>query len=159
MIEINKHSGIYTLEVKQILKTDIETAWDYFSSPKNLAEITPKHMGFYITSKEVEEMHQGQIISYIVHPFKFISTNWVTEITHVKDNFFFVDEQRFGPYSMWHHEHIFNKTEEGIEMTDRISYKPPFGFLGRLLEPLLVRPQLLKIFNYRYQKLEALFNQ
>lgn len=115
-------------------------------------------MGFNITSKNIKEMYRGQIITYVVHPFKFISTNWVTEITHVKYKLYFVDEQRFGPYSMWHHEHLFKETDNGIEMTDRISYKPPFGFLGSLVEPMLIRPQLFKIFKYRHQTLNQLFN-
>ena len=158
MIEFSKHSGIYTLEVQQHLKTDMQTTWKFFSSPGNLSVITPAHMGFIITSKHIEKMFPGQIISYKVSPFKGIKLNWITEITHVQENRFFVDEQRFGPYAMWHHEHWFEKSNLGIKMTDRVSYKPPFGFIGRISEPLIIRNQLKKIFNYRYKKLEEIFN-
>jgi ligand-binding SRPBCC domain-containing protein len=158
MISFKKHSGIYTLETETIVNAPIDKAWQYFSNPSNLSEITPKSMGFIVTSKAQDSMHAGQIISYIVKPILSISTNWVTEITHVDAPNFFVDEQRFGPYSMWHHEHHFFKNGNKTLMIDRVSFKIPFGFLGHLAFPILVKPQLKKIFNYREKKLETLFN-
>lgn len=157
MIEIKKHSGIYTLTVMQKLPIGLPEAWDYFSTPVNLAEITPSHMGFRITSEVPEKMYPGQIISYRVAPLPGMRTNWVTEITHVVQNKFFVDEQRFGPYSMWHHEHHFEEVEGGIMMTDKVSYKLPFGFLGHVAQKLLVKRQLMEIFEYRVRKLEQKF--
>ena len=115
-------------------------------------------MDFNITSETTESMFEGQIISYKVSPLLGIKLNWVTEITHVKDNLFFVDEQRFGPYTMWHHEHHFEEIEGMIRMTDKVSFKVPFGFFGRLLVPVLVKPQLRKIFNYRFEILEKKYN-
>jgi len=103
-------------------------------------------------------MHAGQIISYIVKPILGIKTNWVTEITHVKAPNYFVDEQRFGPYSMWHHEHHFIEENGKTLMVDKISFKIPFGILGQLSFPIVVKPQLKKIFNYRQTKLNELFN-
>ena len=104
MIDIKRHSGIYTLEVKQKLPLTGEEAWKFLSDPRNLEKITPKHMGFWITSDNTpEEMYPGQIITYIVSPFKGFKMSWVTEITHVQKGEYFVDEQRFGPYKMWHH--------------------------------------------------------
>ena len=117
MISFSSHSGIYTLKVVQDLKTNLNEAWAFFSNPKNLSKITPKEMGFNITSETPEFMFEGQIISYKVSPILGIKLNWVTEITHVKDNLFFVDEQRFGPYTMWHHEHHFEEIEGMIRMT------------------------------------------
>ncbi len=114
-------------------------------------------MGFAITSGEPKPMHVGQIITYKVSPFPGIKASWVTEITHVVDKKFFVDEQRFGPYSMWHHEHIFEETEKGVLMRDKVSYKLPFGILGRLMHPFLVKPKLGKIFMYRFKILEEMF--
>ena len=158
MISFSSHSGIYTLKVVQDLKTNLNEAWAFFSNPKNLSKITPKEMGFNITSETPEFMFEGQIISYKVSPILGIKLNWVTEITHVKDNLFFVDEQRFGPYTMWHHEHHFEEIEGMIRMTDKVSFKGPFGFFGRLLVPILVKPQLKKIFNYRFEILEKKYN-
>ena len=158
MISFSSHSGIYTLKVVQDLKTNLNEAWAFFSNPKNLSKITPKEMGFNITSETPEFMFEGQIISYKVSPILGIKLNWVTEITHVKDNLFFVDEQRFGPYTMWHHEHHFEEIEGMIRMTDKVSFKVPFGFLGRLLVAILVKPQLKKIFNYRFEILEKKYN-
>jgi len=159
MVEIKKHSGIYTLKVSQLLPIGLSEAWDFFSSPKNLEKITPKHMGFKITSGEPESMYPGQIITYRVAPLPGFKTNWVTEITHVQKGNFFVDEQRFGPYSMWHHEHHFRECEAGVMMVDKVSYKLPFGFLGHIAQVLFVKRQLRKIFEYRVKVLEKMFGE
>ena len=158
MIEFSKHSGIYTLKTVQELKISKEKAWDFFSNPNNLSEITPTNMGFNITSEIPNQMYVGQIISYKVSPFLGINMNWVTEITHINDKFFFVDEQRFGPYTMWHHEHLFLQKGDNVEMTDKVSFKVPLGALGRLFAPIIVIPQLRKIFNHRIQILDKKFN-
>ena len=158
MINITKHSGIYTLKVKQNLKMSLDDAWNYFSNPSNLSEITPTKMGFNITSEKSDFMYVGQIISYKVSPLLGLKMNWVTEITHINDKIFFVDEQRFGPYTMWHHEHLFTEIGDKTEITDKVSFKLPFGFLGRLFAPVIVIPQLKKIFNHRIEVLEKKFN-
>ena len=160
MIHFRKHSGIYTLETEQELAVPIQKAWSYFSSPKNLESITPPNMGFIITSKAVDKVYKGQIITYKVSPISFVKTNWVTEITQVKEECFFIDEQRFGPYKMWHHEHFFEPLPNGNTlMKDKISYKIPFGFLGHIAQWLFVKKQLTSIFNYRYKTLQKLFNE
>ncbi len=157
MISFKAHSGIYTLEVSQYLGISLAEAWDFFSSPGNLSKITPEHMGFQITSGVPTKMYPGQIITYKVAPFPGFKTNWVTEITHVSEGHFFVDEQRFGPYRMWHHEHRFEETRGGVLMTDRVSYKLPLGILGRLAHVLFVKNQLKQIFTYREMFLNQLF--
>ena len=157
-IHIKYHSGIYTLLVKQELHLDLSEAWDFFSSPVNLAKITPQHMGFVITSDNVQKMYEGQIISYQIGLLPGIKSKWVTEITHVKDFNYFVDEQRFGPYRMWHHEHHFVETKNGVLMTDRVSYKIPGSILGRAMHKIFIKRQLEKIFTYRYEELNELFN-
>ncbi|CAM1346093.1 SRPBCC family protein [Tenacibaculum crassostreae] len=160
MIHFKRHSGIYTLETEQELVVSIKEAWNYFSSPENLEKITPPSMGFQITSKVDKKAYEGQIITYKVSPLPFIKTNWVTEITKVKEECFFIDEQRFGPYKMWHHEHFFESLPNGNTlMKDKISYKIPFGFLGYLAQALFVKKQLTSIFKYRYNTLEELFNE
>ena len=159
MISIKSNSGIYTLEVKQFVKISLTEAWDFFSSPGNLSKITPVHMRFNITSGMPSKMYPGQIITYKVSPVAGIKTNWVTEITHVVDHSFFVDEQRFGPYRMWHHEHHFEIQDEGVLMTDRVAYKLPFGIFGRIAHFLFVRKQLEGIFEYREECLEKLFGK
>lgn len=149
--------ALYQLRSKQILPISMEKAWEFLSSPKNLQVITPDHMGFQILSGAERSMYPGQIIQYIVKPFPFVATRWVTEITHVQDGSYFVDEQRFGPYSLWHHKHFLKEVEGGVEMEDVIDYKLPFGILGTWIHSLLVKKQLLKIFKYREEKLSALF--
>ena len=150
---------LYQLHAKQALPISKKAAWDFLSDPKNLKVITPDHMGFTILSGADRSMFQGQIIQYIVKPFPGVSTKWVTEITHVKEGEYFVDEQRFGPYALWHHKHFIKEVEGGVEMEDLIDYKLPFGMLGQLVQPFIVKKQLRQIFQYREKKLEALFGK
>lgn len=150
---------MYELRRKQLIKADLETVWNFISSPSNLETITPDTMKFTIlTNVDNKGMYPGQIIRYRISPFLKLQMNWVTEITHVKDRHFFVDEQRFGPYKFWHHQHQLIPTSEGIEMVDIVHYKLPLGFLGKMAHALFVRKQLETIFNFRYQKIEELFN-
>lgn len=148
---------IYQLQSKQYLPIDLDTAWDFFSDPKNLKTITPDYMGFDIISGADCKMFPGQIIQYLVSPLLGIRTKWVTEITHVIDKQYFVDEQRFGPYALWHHKHFFKAVDNGVEMIDIVDYKLPFGFMGTLVHPILVKPKLEQIFKYRTDKLVELF--
>lgn len=150
---------IYRLHRFQKLPITIDEAWDLLSDPKNLKLITPDYMGFNILSGGDRPMYPGQIIQYIVTPVLGIKTKWVTEITHVKDKEYFVDEQRFGPYSLWHHKHFIKPIEGGVEMEDIVDYKLPLGFLGRLVHPFLVKPKLEEIFKYRYDKLIELYGE
>lgn len=148
---------IYTLHSKQLLPITKQQAWDFLSDPKNLKVITPDYMGFHILSGADRPMYSGQIIQYIVTPLLGIKTKWVTEITHVKEGSYFVDEQRFGPYALWHHKHFIKEVDGGVEMEDIIDYKVPFGILGQWVQPLLVKPKLQEIFDYRREKLIQLF--
>lgn len=148
---------LYQLKSKQFLPISLDEAWTFLSEPRNLKTITPEYMGFEICDGADRPMYQGQIIQYIVTPVLGIKTKWVTEITHVVDKSFFVDEQRFGPYAFWHHKHFLKEVPGGVEMEDIIDYKIPFGIFGQLVHPILVKPKLNEIFNYRQQKLEALF--
>ncbi|TXK71035.1 SRPBCC family protein [Mesonia sp. HuA40] len=150
---------IYTLQSKQRFPISVEQAWNFLSDPKNLKIITPDYMGFHIQSGADRPMYAGQIIEYIVTPIAGIKTKWVTEITHVEKGKYFVDEQRFGPYSLWHHKHFINEIPGGVEMEDIVHYKLPLGILGQLVHPILVQPKLEEIFSYRTQKLEKLFGK
>ena len=150
---------IYTLHKKQKLPISIDEAWDFLSSPKNLKTITPDYMGFNILSGADRAMYPGQIIQYIVTPVLGIKTKWVTEITHVMDKQYFVDEQRFGPYALWHHKNFIKEIEGGVEMEDIIDYKIPMSILGQLVHPIIVKPKLDEIFQYRQKKLIKLFGE
>lgn len=142
----------------QRVNASLEEVWDFISFPKNLKEITPDYMGFDITSKSLpEKMYAGMIISYLVKPVLGIETQWVTEITHVEDHKFFVDEQRVGPYKMWHHQHHIEPIENGVLMRDIVSYQPPFGMIGAMANRMMIRPKLKEIFNYRTQAIEKKF--
>lgn len=151
---------MYYLEKKLLVPTSMEECWKFFSSPKNLAVITPDYMNFKITSpNNIDQMREGQIISYTVQPLLGIKMEWVTEITKVKNKEFFIDEQRIGPYKLWHHEHYFEETENGVMMTDQLFYCIPFGILGKLAHGLFIRKQLEGIFNYREKKVSELFRK
>ncbi|GGB80644.1 SRPBCC family protein [Dyadobacter sediminis] len=142
----------------QKLPISLEEAWTFFSNPANLKEITPSHMGFVVTSSHHgEKMYAGQIIRYIVKPVLGIPLKWVTEITHVSENHYFVDEQRFGPYAFWHHQHRFTAIDEGVLMEDILHYKVPLGFIGNFVDAVFVRNEVNNIFRYRKKVLEERF--
>ena len=150
---------MYQLKRTQIVKTDLATCWDFFSSPHNLAKITPASMGFVVKTEIPDKMCEGLMIEYTVKPLLNIPMRWVTEIKTVRDHSFFVDEQRVGPYKIWHHEHHFKDLGGSVEMTDIVSYELPLGFLGRLMNSLVVRKKLDSIFAFRFEAVEKLFNQ
>jgi len=151
-------SKVYSLKTVQNIPVSIDKAWDFFSSPANLQAITPANLGFKIISKHHgEKMYAGQVIEYKVSPLLGIPLYWMTEITHVEYKKYFVDEQRYGPYSMWHHQHHFKVIEGGVEMTDIVHYKLPLWFLGDMANGLFVKKQLQQIFDYRFKKVEELF--
>jgi ligand-binding SRPBCC domain-containing protein len=152
--------GFYQLHKTQKIPATIDQVWDFISSPANLKKITPEYMGFNITSKLLsEKMYPGMIISYKVSPVLGIKMTWVTEITQVKEKEYFVDEQRVGPYSMWHHEHKIEPIEGGVLMTDIVSYQPPFGILGSIANSILIKNQLKEIFDYRVTAVEKMFGK
>lgn len=152
-----KVSIMYQLKTVQRLPIDMQTAWEFFSSPRNLSVITPPGMGFEVKTELLDKMYPGMFIKYKVRPIFGIPVTWVTEITHVEEGQFFVDEQRVGPYRIWHHQHFFKEIPGGVEMTDIVDYRLPFGILGDLVHPFLVGPRLKHIFDFRRKKLEELF--
>lgn len=152
--------GFYQFKRTQFIPCSITDLWAFISNPTNLKKITPKDMGFDITSGEIpEKMYSGMIISYKVAPLLGIKTTWVTEITQLKENSYFIDEQRVGPYKIWHHQHFLEATEGGTLMTDIISYQPPFGLLGALANRVLIKKKLQQIFDYRAHVLSEMYPQ
>ena len=150
----------HSLKAVQKIPVSLEVAWNFFSDPAKLPLITPPEMSFRIISKHHgEKMYPGQIIEYYVAPIAGIKLYWMTEITHVEDKKFFIDEQRFGPYSLWHHQHHFTPVEGGVEMTDIVHYKNPFGFLGSIANNIFVKPKLDRIFKFRFNKIEEIFGK
>ena len=149
---------IFQHKTSQKLNISKNDAWDFFSNPANLSKITPNWLGFQVTSSLPEKMYAGLIITYLVRPLMNIPQTWVTEITHVNVPNYFVDEQRFGPYKMWHHEHKFKETEAGkILMEDIVTYAVPFGFIGSIINKLIISKKINEIFNYRRKVLETMF--
>ena len=149
---------MYQFKTNQKLNISINEAWSFLSNPKNLKDITPEYMRFDIISGDDKKMFPGQIIEYILTPVFNIPFKWVTEITHVKQKKYFVDEQRFGPYSFWHHKHFIKEVEDGVIMEDIVHYKLPLGIIGRLAHRLFVRNKVEEIFSFRRKKLDSLFN-
>lgn len=150
--------AFYQFQKRHKIRTSIDEIWEFISSPANLKEITPDYMGFDITTKGLpEKMYAGMIISYEVRPLLGIKTTWVTEISQVIDKRYFVDEQRVGPYSLWHHQHIIEPLEDGVLMTDIVSYQPPFGFLGAIANKLIIKSKLNEIFDFRTKAIEKRF--
>ena len=150
---------VYRVEYHQVIKAPMLQVWDFFSAPANLSKITPPQMNFRIVEMQGDKMFAGQIIRYKVTVLPFIRVGWTTEITEVENGVTFVDEQRKGPYRQWRHRHTFRQIDEGVEMTDVVEYAIPFGFLGRLANFLFVAREVKRIFAYRFQVVEKLFNQ
>ena len=144
------YSTLVTDKKGEILHAFLSTdeKWRMFV---DLKEITPSYMGFDIISGAEKQMYPGQIIEYTVKPVLGIPLYWMTEITHVEDHKYFVDEQRFGPYTMWHHQHHFTEVKGGVKMEDIVHYKIPLGFLGDIAQVILVKKQLQGIFDFRFQ--------
>lgn len=153
-------SKVYSLKYVQQLPVSLAEAWDFFSRPGNLRNITPDNLGFKVISKSGgDRMYAGQLIQYTVSPLAGIPLYWMTEITHVKEREYFVDEQRFGPYSLWHHQHHFKAIKGGVEMTDIVHYKLPLWWLGDFAHHLFVKKELEKIFSFRFSKAEEIFGR
>lgn len=148
---------IYTLHREQIIPASIERVWAYFATPHNLNEMTPPDMAFEFVHGGDEPMYPGQIISYKVSILPGLRVRWLTQITHVEPGHRFIDKQCIGPYRLWIHEHCFDSLPGGVRMTDRISYALPFGPLGYLIHALYIRRRLEQIFDYRREKVSALF--
>jgi ligand-binding SRPBCC domain-containing protein len=152
--------AMHSIKTVQKMPVSVEEAWNFFSSPVNLQAITPNNMGFKVISKyHGEKMYPGQVIEYKVSPFLRIPLYWMTEITHADELNYFVDVQRKGPYSLWHHQHHFKEIEGGVEMTDIVHYKNPLRLIGEIANSLFVKTQLKKIFEYRFNMIEQIFGK
>lgn len=143
---------------EQFIPAQVEEIWDFFSRPENLNALTPDDMSFDILTDVADvQMYPGMLIRYHISPFAGVKMNWVTEITHIEEGRYFIDEQRFGPYAFWHHQHHFESIDGGVKMTDILHYKVPYGPLGTLVDWMLVAPKIEHIFNYRFQAVEQAF--
>lgn len=150
---------IYTLHKKQNIPINLEEAWSFLSNPRNLSLLTPKKMNMTIISGADRPMYPGQVIQYSVTPLGSIKTKWVSEITQYEEGKYFVDVQLYGPYAFWHHKHFIHEIKGGVQMEDIIDYKVPFGLLGQLIHPILVKPKLEEIFQFRQEQLIKLFGE
>ncbi len=150
--------SVYTLKRTQYIKAELPEVWAFFSNPDKLAEITPRYMNFKVTSEPHNgSIYPGQIITYTVSPILGIPLSWMTEITHVEPMRRFVDEQRQGPYRIWHHQHLFEEVEDGVLMTDIVHYQLPLSILGDLAHMLHIKRQVNSIFDYRESVIEQIF--
>ncbi len=150
---------IHRLLSTQVIPRPLDEVWEFFSTPKNLNALTPPEMSFQFTHGVDEPMYLGQLIEYRVQILPLIKATWLTEITHLKDHSYFVDEQRIGPYQFWYHEHRFTEIQAGTLTTDTVTYSIPLGSLGGdIIHSLLIRPKLQTIFSYRQLKLNELFS-
>lgn len=151
---------VYYYKTEQFLSTDINTAWNFFSSAKNLAKITPPELSFKIlTELDDKDIYEGMLIEYTVKPLFGISLHWQTEIWKIKKPEMFIDRQLKGPYKVWEHSHEFIQKEKGILMKDAVKYQLPFGIIGRITHSLIVKQKIERIFNYRKEILNKIFTE
>jgi len=150
---------VHHLKSIQKLQSPLQETWDFFSNANNLLTITPPFLNLKVTNEVFgKKVYPGQIISYKVKPIAGIAVSWVTEITHLDPLKFFVDEQRKGPYKLWHHQHHFKSIDGGTEMTDLVHYAVPFGIVGEAFHSA-VKKKLREIFEYRYSKINERFGK
>lgn len=148
---------IRQLQREQVISGDPAKIWNFFATPKNLNELTPPSVRFQFVGELAEYMYAGQLIEYRISVVPGLWMKWLTEITHVREGSYFVDEQRVGPYRLWHHEHHFTPVAGGLRMIDRVTYDVGWGPLGALMERCWVRSQLARIFDYRAERVRQLF--
>lgn len=148
---------IYKLHKKQVIPVTIDRAWKFFSDPANLQKITPEDLNFKILTDQSDKIYLGLIIAYKIHPILGIPVTWVTEITQVREGNYFIDEQRFGPYKFWHHEHIFRTVRGGTEIDDLVYYAMPLWIFGDIVHEVLVKYEIEKIFKFRSDILTKIF--
>ena len=141
----------------QWLPLSLDEAWEFFSAPENLDRITPDDLSFEILSGAGERTFAGQLITYKIRPLLNIPMTWVTEITQCVDKSYFIDEQRFGPYKFWHHQHRFKEHEGGVLMEDILHYALPGGVLGELFGGPMIHKKVKGIFEYRELELSKIF--
>lgn len=148
---------VHRLVRQQFIPASLERVWAYFATPINLNEMTPPDLNFEIISGGDTAMFEGQLIEYRVQFLPWVRSRWLTEIAHVREGRYFVDEQRLGPYRFWYHEHRFEPKAGGVEMTDCVTYALPFGWLGEIAHALWVRRKLQHIFDYRQKRVREIF--
>ena len=157
MLRFDSYSGLYKLTSTQWVKAPLDDVWDYFSNPKNLQSLTPDDLDFKILTNPNDVMGEGDIIAYKIQLLPLVKTKWITEIKSVEVLRSFVDEQRTGPYKMWHHRHTFEAKDGGTLMTDEVHFMLPLGFLSRPLYRLFIMPKLKGIFKFRASKVNEIF--
>lgn len=156
-LRIGRLMKVHVLKREQVVAADLTSCWDFFSNPANLRTITPPELDFRVLSELPAAVYPGQMIVYRVRPIFGIPVTWLTEITHVDEGRFFCDEQRIGPYRIWHHEHHFEECPEGVLMRDLVHYVLPLSPLSEIFHSSLVLPQLNKIFDFRITTIEKVF--
>lgn len=150
---------MYNLNREIILNTNVEKAWDFIKDPRNLDRITPNNLQFQIVSSVPEEMFNGLLIEYLVKIPIIGNQSWLTEIKHIREKHSFVDEQRVGPYTLWYHYHEIQPVEGGVKVIDRVTYKVPFGILGKIVHVVFIKKMLEEIFDYREKNLSTLLSK
>ncbi len=166
--------SVHSFQKIQCIPANLDTVWSFFVDPAKLPSITPPYMKFKILSPgrspvrgdgiyagdvHADRIYAGQVIEYRLRPLPWLWVYWMTEITQVQSGQYFVDGQRRGPYSLWHHQHHFRKIDGGVEMTDIVHYEVPFGFIGGWVNSLFVRRRLEDLFRYRYERVEEIFGR
>lgn len=149
---------MYTIKAKQFVALSKQEAWDFFSQPINLKQLTPPEMNMRMIDEQQQEMYAGMVISYKVAPLLGIALPWCSEITQVKKGEYFIDSMIEGPFKIWHHQHFFKAVEGGTEIIDIVNYQVPFGPLGKLFHPIIVKSRVAEIFTYRNQRIKEIFS-
>ncbi len=150
---------LYTLERELLVSSALADTWNFLRNPANLNQITPPDLHFHIVSDIPAEMYNGLVIEYRISIPIIGARTWVAEIKHIREKHSFVDEQRVGPFKLWYHYHQLEEVDGRTKIIDRVHYALPYFQLGSLIHVLFVRKTLQRIFDYRKDKLTAIFNK
>lgn len=150
---------MYRLSNTQKLPISLEEAWEFLSNPTQLENITTDELSFQKLHDIPDKMYEGMLMQLRLKPFLGIPIDWLTEITHIKEKEYFIDEQRVGPFRFWHHEHRVLPIEGGVEIQDTVHYVMPFSIFGRFVHWLFLRKQVENIFIYREETMEKVFGR
>jgi ligand-binding SRPBCC domain-containing protein len=139
----------YLLRASQILPVPIEKAFSFFEKPEDLFEITPDWLDFKLVDAAVKgATYEGAEFDYTIR-WLAIKMKWHAKIVEYLSPEQFTDMQVRGPYALWNHLHTFETVPNGTLMRDLITYRLPFGFLGKIVHKFIVLKQLRDIFSYR----------
>lgn len=120
--------------------------WDFYTDMRHLEVITSPQLHLRVLKTTHQKLVEGSEV-WLTGKLVWQST-WHSRITSLAP-YEYVDEMLTGRFKVWKHVHAFRKNgEKETEVIDEIDFELPYGPLGRLFGPFVVR-QLKSTFEHR----------